>query len=94
LRAYPVLGTRTNIPFLIRLLGLQAFREGRLHTGLIEAHLEELTRPDSIAERVPIEALVAAAFATPHGTGNHKTQATPGLIADPWSTLGDWGRAR
>ena len=36
---YPVLGTRTNIPFLIRLLELPAFRAGRLHTGMIEEHL-------------------------------------------------------
>ena len=92
LRAYPVLGTRTNIPFLIRLLGLQAFREGRLHTGLIDAHLQELTASHLIGQRVPTEALVAAAFAAPHDAGVQAPQARPGFVADPWSTLGDWGR--
>ena len=58
--SYPVLGTRTNIPFLLRLLELPAFRAGRLHTGMIEEHLAELTRPDD----VPPEALAAAALAT------------------------------
>ena len=60
LRNYPVLGTRTNIPFLIRLLELPDFCAGRLHTGMIEEHLPELTHTDD----VPPEALVAAAFAT------------------------------
>jgi acetyl/propionyl-CoA carboxylase alpha subunit len=55
LRRFPVLGTRTNIPFLIRLLDLPAFRSGHVHTGTIDEHLAELTRPDE----VPPEALVA-----------------------------------
>ena len=63
---YPVLGTRTNIPFLIRLLELPAFRDGRLHTGMIDEHLAELTRQDEI----PVEALVAAAFATAAGSAS------------------------
>ena len=91
LRAYPVLGTRTNIPFLIRLLELRAFREGHLHTGLIDEHFQELTLPID-APPVPIEALVAAAFAAPRDAGAHGPLATPGDVADPWSTLGDWGR--
>ena len=43
-----MLGTRTNIPFLIRLLELPAFRDGRLHTGMIDEHLAELTRQDDV----------------------------------------------
>ncbi len=43
LKRYPILGTRTNIPFLIRLLELPAFRDGGLHTGMIDEHLTELT---------------------------------------------------
>ena len=43
LRRYPILGTRTNVPFLIRLLELPAVRAGAMHTGMIEEHLHELT---------------------------------------------------
>jgi acetyl-CoA carboxylase biotin carboxylase subunit len=87
LRSYPVLGTRTNIPFLVRLLELPAFRAGRLHTGLIEEHMAELTGPDG----VPPEALVAAALAAAPlpGTGPNGTARADN---DPWSTLGRWGR--
>jgi acetyl-CoA carboxylase biotin carboxylase subunit len=86
LQSYPVLGTRTNIPFLLRLLELPAFRAGRLHTGLIEEHMAELAGPDG----VPPEALVAAAFAAAPlpATG----PGTPHADNDPWSTLGRWGR--
>ncbi len=83
---YPVLGTRTNIPFLIRLLELPAFRDGRLHTGMIDEHLAELTRQDEI----PVEALVAAAFATAPAARSDADQAA--TDRDPWSTLHRWGR--
>ena len=83
---YPVLGTRTNIPFLIRLLDLPAFRDGRLHTGMIDEHLAELTRQDEI----PVEALVAAAFATAPAARPDSDQAA--TDRDPWSTLHRWGR--
>jgi acetyl/propionyl-CoA carboxylase alpha subunit len=83
---YPVLGTRTNIPFLIRLLELPAFRDGQLHTGMIDEHLAELTRQDEI----PVEALVAAAFATAPAARPDSDQAA--TDRDPWSTLHRWGR--
>ena len=57
LRSFPVLGIRTNIPFLIRLLDHREVRAGRLHTGFIDQHLDEL-----IARReTPAEAVAAAA---------------------------------
>src|SRR5699024_2390741 len=40
LRNYPVLGIRTNIPFMIRVLDHPAFRSGDLHTGFIDQHLD------------------------------------------------------
>jgi acetyl-CoA carboxylase biotin carboxylase subunit len=88
LRNYPVLGTRTNIPFLIRLLELPAFCAGRLHTGMLEEHLPELTQSDD----VPPEALVAAAFATAPIAGRAGTGGKVLADSDPWSTLRRWGR--
>jgi acetyl-CoA/propionyl-CoA carboxylase biotin carboxyl carrier protein len=90
LRSYPILGTRTNIPFLLRLLELPAFRAGSLHTGMIEehmSHMAEFAAPDG----VPAEALVAAALAAAPlaGTGRNGTAQAD---YDPWSSLGRWGR--
>ena len=93
LHRYPVLGIRTNIPFLIRALDHDAFRSGDLHTGFIEEHLEELTAP---AEPTPA-ALAAAATAMTQrtslasagaGTSSEATAASH----DPWTALQRWGR--
>ena len=81
LRSYPVLGTRTNIPFLLRLLELPAFRAGQAaHRHDRGAHAPGRAHaPDE----VPAEALVAAAFAAapaaaPDQTGRRRLTATPG----------------
>ncbi len=87
LLGYPVLGTRTNIPFLLRVLELPAFRAGRLHTGTIEEHAAELAAPDG----VPPEALIAAALATAPAAGTGRADMAP-ADHDPWSTLRRWGR--
>ena len=88
LKRYPILGTRTNIPFLIRLLELPAFRDGGLHTGLIDDHLPELTEPDG----VPAEALAAAAVATVAPTQRMGVNGDARVDHDPWSTILRWGR--
>ncbi len=56
-------GVKTNIPFLIRLIGHDELRKGAFDTGLIDAHLNELTEaveasPGIIASG--IAALIAA----------------------------------
>ena len=86
LREYAVLGIRTNIPFLIRVLGHSEFRAGRLHTGFVEAHLGELLNDTP----GPDEALAAAAvIQASRASAISPTGASP---ADPWSTLTGWGR--
>ena len=88
LRQFPILGTRTNIPFLIKLLDLPAFRSGHVHTGTIDEHAVELMG----ADEVPAEALVAAALsAVPAGTRRAQNGSTA-EDRDPWSTLRRWGR--
>ncbi len=86
LRAFPILGIRTNVPFLIRLLDHPEIRAGRLHTRFIEEHASELlTSPDP-----PLEALAAAAVATaPQGLSTGDSATAP---ADPWGTVHGWGR--
>jgi acetyl/propionyl-CoA carboxylase alpha subunit len=88
LKHYPILGTRTNIPFLIRLLELPAFRDGRLHTGMIDDHLAELTEPDV----VPPEVLAAAAVATVVPAQRIDVSGDGRVDQDPWSTMLRWGR--
>ena len=88
LRTFPILGTLTNVPFLIRLLENPEIRAGRMHTRFIEEHAAELlTVPDA-----PLEALAAAALATAAApvAASAATEAAP----DPWSTIRGWGRER
>jgi acetyl-CoA carboxylase biotin carboxylase subunit len=87
LKAYPVLGIRTNIPFLIRLLEHPAVKAGDLNTGFIDQHLKELTPSDGI----PDAAFAAAAVATPNAI---VPAAASGAVAtpDPWNTANRWGR--
>jgi acetyl/propionyl-CoA carboxylase alpha subunit len=91
LRNFPVLGIRTNIPFLIRLLRHADVRSGRIHTGFIDEHIDALTS----APAVPPSAIAAAALAGPArstGTVNGRATLQPETAADPWTTLDGWGR--
>ena len=88
LRAFPVLGIRTNVPFLIRLLEHPDIRAGRMHTRFIEEHASELlTTADP-----PLEALAAAALGGPAQAS--RDGGSTAAVADPWSTIGGWGRQR
>jgi acetyl-CoA carboxylase biotin carboxylase subunit len=86
LREYPILGIRTNIPFLIRLLDHAEFRAARLHTRLIYEHLEVLVEEPE----APPEALAVAALMSDGGAGGRSEESR--TLADPWTSLGRWGR--
>ena len=87
LRRYPVLGIRTNIPFLIRVLDHPEFRAGRIHTRFLEEHIETLTAlPDPPAEAVAAAAVAATAAKAP------RQDRTATADADPWITIPGWGR--
>jgi acetyl-CoA carboxylase biotin carboxylase subunit len=85
LRAFPVLGIRTNIPFLVRLLDHPDFRRGALHTGFIDQHLDALLASTD----VPPEAVAAAAIVNP---GQPPGVGAPQAALDPWTSLTGWGR--
>ena len=85
LRAYPILGIRTNIPFLVRLLDHAVFAAGDLHTGVVEELLPALTA----AADPPPEALAAAALI---GAPAPLARAADIRAVDPWDTLERWGR--
>ena len=58
LRAFPILGVRTNVAFLIKVLEHPAFRAGRVHTGFVDEHLASLLEAPAPSAAV----LAAAAF--------------------------------
>jgi acetyl-CoA carboxylase biotin carboxylase subunit len=87
LRDFPILGVRTNVPFLIKLLEHPVFRAGQVHTGFVEEHLASLLEAPAPSELV----LAAAAFvrASPGPAPGSGVTVTP----DPWSHLTGWGRS-
>ncbi len=100
LREYAILGIRTNIPFLLKLLEHHAFIDGQLDTGLLDRE------GASIAESIPAppEDVVAAAIQAhqrtlgtsgipgTHPFGTPGTPGTPGTSGtwDPFGTLKGW----
>jgi acetyl/propionyl-CoA carboxylase alpha subunit len=87
LRSFPILGIRTNVPFLIKLLEHPAVRSGQIHTRFIEDHAVELL---SVSE-TPVEAVAAAALA-PSAEVLATQIASQPLLRDPWETIRGWGR--
>jgi 3-methylcrotonyl-CoA carboxylase alpha subunit len=85
LRRYPVLGIRSNIPFLLRLVNLPAFAAGDLHTGFVDEHHAALFIPPP----PPPVALAAAALA---GRAVQNSGTAPHEIPDPWAQATAWGR--
>jgi acetyl/propionyl-CoA carboxylase alpha subunit len=87
LRDFPVLGVRTNIPFLIRVLEHPAFVSGDVHTGFIDAHLDVLIR---LAE--PSDVVLAAADFARANPATASVSAGAAVAPDPWTSLRGWGR--
>jgi 3-methylcrotonyl-CoA carboxylase alpha subunit len=87
LASYPVLGIRSNVAFLRRLLLLPDFVAGRLHTGFLEEHVAAL----SASPAPPVLALAAAAVARPPRVPASES-GNAIAASDPWNTLGAWGR--
>jgi len=84
LRSYPILGIRTNLPFLIAILQHPSFATGALHTSFIDEHLGQLLR----ITPPPPEALTAAAVVT-----SETPVATRAFDqVEPWNRLTGWGR--
>ena len=89
LRDYPILGIRTNVPFLIALLEHPRFVSGDLDTGMVDAERERLVA--AISGEPPPEALAVAARLAEAGVDGTRTAGEGGRhVPDPWVTLGDW----
>jgi len=93
LRAYPILGIRTNIPFLIGLLEHPRVISGDIDTGFIDFERAALVAGldvDPPAEVLAVAAQAAAVqgaqAAAGHGVGGHFSRTA----ADPWQSLRGW----
>ena len=89
LRHFPILGIRTNIPFLIRILESDAFRRGEVHTGFLDGEGAALASAEAEA---PPEFLRAVIDMTDqqHAARNSGGSLTS-AASDPWNGLaGSW----
>ena len=86
LNDYIILGLRTNREYLLDVLDLPAFREGRLHTGFLKQHL-----PDWQPRQAKLEAALLAA-ALYRGRRQAQAMGSAPAQRNPWQTVGDWGR--
>jgi 3-methylcrotonyl-CoA carboxylase alpha subunit len=88
LRAYPVLGIQTNIPFLLRILEHPQFRSGGMHTNFLDTEGASLAEIDGSEPPPLVIAAVEAAnrdgTARPYGTSATRDGW------DPWGRLGRW----
>jgi 3-methylcrotonyl-CoA carboxylase alpha subunit len=85
LRDYVILGTKTNVSWLRRVVTHPAFRDGRVSTRFLEDHDLTRTVPDSVPE---IATAIAARVRRPEG---RMTSGAP-TVPSVWDTLGGWGR--
>ncbi len=88
LRAFPVLGIRTNIAFLIRVLESDAFTTGQIHTGFLDADGASLATPDTMAP----PAFIRAALDLHEQSGSSSVSSVVPSARDPWSGLDGWGQ--
>jgi len=91
LRTFPILGIRTNLPFLVALVADERVRRGATHTGFVDDHLDELAPVRDPSE----EAIAAGAHAAARRREAHAGISAAGseaAVHDPWATLRGWGR--
>jgi acetyl-CoA carboxylase biotin carboxylase subunit len=88
LRRFPILGVRTNIPFLLRVLSHPRFEAGQIDTGFLDAEDAVLTAsgPESLPD------VVRAAFAAHAPEEGPTRQKSPMAVdsRDPWKRLKGW----
>jgi acetyl/propionyl-CoA carboxylase alpha subunit len=85
LRQFAVLGIRTNIPFLIRVLEHERFGEGAIDTSFLDRDGHSLGEPTVGSG---LQAALAAAAAYDGTAGVHAATAT--AAPDPWERLQGW----
>ncbi|MBV8519863.1 MAG: ATP-grasp domain-containing protein [Acidobacteria bacterium] len=89
LRDYVILGTKTNVSWLRRVITHPAFREGLVSTRFLEEHAESLA--PRVGEVVP--RIAAAIASAPRKRAEVASSSDGPRLASVWDELGMWGRA-
>ncbi len=89
LRAFPILGIRTNVPFLLDVLGDPRFRHGNIHTRFLDEEADRLI--DASRAVPPPDEAFAAAVVLPAGPNTTPgSEASADAPRDPWGMLHGW----
>ena len=90
LRSFPILGIRTNVPFLLDVLADARFRDGGVHTGFLDEESDRIV--DAARALPPPDEAFAAAIVLLAGPSIPAAGIDDGVQApgDPWSTLRGW----
>ncbi len=89
LRAFPILGVRTNIPFLLRILEHPRFRSGDIDTGFLDAEGSSLANDAASAMPDAVREAMAAHNASLDVVTSLQS---PAFSQDPWAQLSAWRR--
>jgi acetyl/propionyl-CoA carboxylase alpha subunit len=89
LRDYVILGTKTNVSWLRRVVTHPAFREGLVSTRFLEEHAADLApRPNDLAPEIAkLIATSVAPLPATRGEGGAQRR-----VRGVWESLGNWGR--
>jgi acetyl-CoA carboxylase biotin carboxylase subunit len=91
LRDFPILGIRTNVPFLLRILEDARFRSGDVETTFLDSSIE--SAGSSLAAPAPMDApdfVLAAMAAVDDQADARSRDDEPRRAWDPWQQLHDW----
>ncbi len=86
LKEYVVLGIKTNIPFLIRIMQTQEFKSGNIHTHFIDEHLDELLPQHKNLNM----ALIASALVAVNSKSQKGITVEVSRQTNPWLEIGRW----
>jgi len=85
LRDFPILGIRTNIPFVVRLLETDAFRAGRVHTRFLDTDGAYLAADPDVAPPDFLRDVVDAAR-----NERRPVEGAAPISWDPWQGIRGW----
>ena len=88
LRDYVILGTKTNVSWLRRVITYPAFREGLVSTRFLEEHADSLApQPSDLAPQIAAAILECGGRAAAFQSGSRAA-----AVQSVWDALGGWGR--
>jgi acetyl-CoA carboxylase biotin carboxylase subunit len=91
LRDFPILGIRTNVPFLLRILDDARFRSGDVDTTFLDTSFHAGgSSPADTAPADPPDFVLAAMAAVDDPADTGVQDGEPRRAWDPWQQLRDW----